>query len=157
MHMKINSLIKKTGSLLKKVERLVYRRNNAPDIDLLIPGDNYLKLRSRYYSYKNLLLKNNELLDTLSAVDEEIETKTITLPSLKSYLSRIFDTSFSFIQSLNDMSDNRYVHLFDVLERIKTKTEAELQEEYEEPVRDWLLRSSAHDTRIPLLFRFNSP
>jgi len=133
MNVKINSLIKKTGSLLKKVERLVYKKNNAPDIDLLIPGDNYLKLRSRYYSYKNLLLKNNELLDTLSAVDEEIDTKTITLPSLKSYLARIFDTSFSFIQSLNDMSDNRYVHLFDVLERIKAKTEAELQKEYEEP------------------------
>jgi len=150
MNVKINSLIKKTGSLLKKVERLVYKKNNAPDIDLLIPDDNYLKLRSRYYSYKNLLLKNNELLDTLSAVDEEIETKTITLPSLKSFLARIFDTSFSFIQSLNDMSDNRYVHLFDVLERIKTKTEAELQKEYEEPVRDWVLpveKITARNTR----------
>jgi len=148
--MKINSLFKKTGSLLKKVERIVHRRNTSHEVDLLIPGDNYLKLRSRYYSYKNLLLKNNELLNTLSETEEEIETKTITLPSLKSYLARIFDTSFSFIQSLNDMSGDRYIHLFEVLERIKDKTEAQLKEEPEEQVRDWVLpleKITARNTR----------
>jgi pyruvate,water dikinase len=129
MHVNISSIIGRAGALLKKMERIVNRKNNAPGVDLLIPGDDYLKLRSRYYSYKNLLLKNNELLKTLSDIDEEIESKTITLPSLKSYMARIFDTSFSFIQSLNDMSGSRYAYLYDVLARIKMETEEQMKEE----------------------------
>lgn len=137
--MRFQSIIKKAGSLFKKIERIVYRKNDTAGIDLLIPGDDYLKLRSRYYSYKNLLLTNNELLNTLSDIEEEIETKTITLPALTAYLARIFDTSFSFIQCLNDMTDNRYVVLFDVLERIKKNTMTELKEERREEAGDFVM------------------
>jgi pyruvate,water dikinase len=137
--LRFESIIKKAESLFRKIERIVYKKNDAAGIDLLIPGDDYLKLRGRYYSYKNLLLKNNELLKTLSDIEEEIETKTITLPSLTSYLARIFDTSFSFIQCLNDMTANRYVLLFDVLERIKKNTMAELKEEHREQAGDFVL------------------
>ncbi len=130
--MKFNSIIKKTGGLLKKIDNLLQGRNEKHEIDLLIPGDDYLKLKSRYYSYKNLLLKNNELLDVLSEIDEGIESKTITLPIFRSYLANIFDTTFEFIQSLNDMSGNRYMFLYDVLDRIRMTTEEKLREEPEE-------------------------
>ena len=115
------------------------RKKNDAGIDLLIPGDDYLDLRNRYYSYKNLLLKNNELLNTLSEIEEEIESKTITLPSLKSYLARIFDTSFSFIQCLNDMTGDSYVFLLDVLERVRKNIMTNLKEETEEQKKEFIL------------------
>lgn len=130
--MKFDSIIKKAESLYRKIDSTLRRKNRSSAPDLLIPGDDYLKLKSRYYSYKNLLLKNNELLDALSEVDEGIESKTITLPAFRSYLARIFNTTFEFVQSLNDMTDNRYIYLYDVLERIKLASEALIKEEPEE-------------------------
>ncbi len=130
--MQFNSFIKKAGGLLKKINNLIPGKNVTPDIDLLIPGDDYLDLRRRYYSYKNLLLKNNELLDVLSEVNEGIDSKTITLPAFRSYLAHIFDTAFEFIQSLNDMTENRYMFLYDVLERIRISARDMLKEEPEE-------------------------
>ncbi|MBF0457732.1 MAG: hypothetical protein HQK99_07535 [Nitrospirae bacterium] len=122
--MRFGYLIGKAKSLLQK-----FSNNNEdfPD-ELLIPDDDYLVLRSRYYSYKDLLLKNNELLNTLSIIEEEIEKKTITIPALKSYMARIFSTSFSFIQSLNDMTDKRYMFLFGILEQIRENTTAIVDE-----------------------------
>ena len=129
MQVRFKSIIKKAEDFLKRIENIANKKNKTPELDLLIPGDNYLKLRSRYYSYKNLLLKNNELLDTLSEIEEGIGKGTITLTAFRAYLARIFDTAFGFIQSLNDMTDNRYIYLYDVLERIKLSIEAQLKEE----------------------------
>ena len=129
--MKFNSIIKKARGLLKKIDNVIHGKNEKPSVDLLIPGDDYLKLKSRYYSYKNLLLKNNELLDVFSEVDEGINSRTITLPAFRSYMANIFDTTFEFVQSLNDMTGSRYMFLYDVLERIKISSEAELKEEPE--------------------------
>ncbi|MBF0463669.1 MAG: hypothetical protein HQK88_01200 [Nitrospirae bacterium] len=123
----IGYLIGKAGSLLRSLGGIVNNKDFSDE--LLIPDDDYHKLRSRYYSYKDLLLKNNELLNTLAVIEEEIENKTITVLALKSYLARIFSTSFSFIQSLNDMTDDRYMFLFSVLEHIKENTMAILEDE----------------------------
>ena len=123
----------------KKIKNIFNKKNKIQELNLLIPGDNYLKLRSRYYSYKNLLLKNNELLDALSEVEEGIGAGTITLPSFRAYLARIFDTTFGFIQSLNDMTDNHYAYLYDVLERIRLNTEAQIKEEPEEKLSDLVI------------------
>ncbi|MBF0564365.1 MAG: hypothetical protein HQK89_03895 [Nitrospirae bacterium] len=131
--MKFGTIVKKAESLFNKIESIILKKNGDSGIELLIPGDDYLILRSRYYSYKNLLLKNNELLNSLSEIEEEIDKKTITLSSLKSYLAKIFNTTFGFIQSLNDMADKRYMFLFDVLERIRENTMANLKEEPEQP------------------------
>ncbi len=128
MQVKFKSIIKRIENLFKNIFRVVHKKDKSPDLALLIPGKNYLKLRSRYYSYKNLLLKNNELLNALSEVEEGIEAGTITLPTFRAYLSRIFDTAFGFIQSLNDMTDNRYMRLYDVLERIREDTDSLLKE-----------------------------
>jgi len=136
---RLDSIIKKAGGILKRAGNFFHRKDESAEIALLIPGDNYLKLRSRYYSYKNLLLKNNELLDTLSEIEEGIETKTITLQVFRSYISRIFDTAFGFIQSLNDMADNRYMYLYDVLERIRLNTESLLREEEEKRLVDFVV------------------
>ncbi len=136
--MRLDSIIKKAEGLLKKAGNILHRKDKSPEVALLIPGDNYLRLRHRYYSYKNLLLKNNELLDTLSEIEEGIETKTITLQVFRSYIARIFDTAFGFIQSLNDMADNRYMYLYDVLERIRLNTESQLREEEEKSLADFV-------------------
>ncbi|MBF0556216.1 MAG: hypothetical protein HQK96_16980 [Nitrospirae bacterium] len=123
--MRFRALIGKAGLLFRKFNN----KNDDFADELLIPDDNYQELRGRYYSYKDLLLKNNELLNTLSVIEEEIEKKTITVPALKSYMARIFSTSFSFIQSLNDMTDKRYMFLFGVLEQIRESTTAIVNEE----------------------------
>ena len=137
--MKLDSIIKKAEGFFRKIDNILHRKNKGTEPDLLIPGDNYQKLRSRYYSYKNLLLKNNELLDALSEVNEGIDSKTITLPAFRSYLSRIFDTTFEFIQSLNDMTGNRYIYLYDVLDRIRLAVDACLKEEPEESPDDFVI------------------
>jgi len=129
MQVKLKSIIKKAEDFFKKIENVANKKDKSSELNLLIPDDNYLKLRSRYYSYKNLLLKNNELLDTLSEIEERIETKTITLQTFRSYLARIFDTAFGFIQSLNDMAENRYLFLYDVLERIRLSVETKFKGE----------------------------
>lgn len=126
--MKFDALIKKAEDLYRKIDSALHRKSKSNTPDLLIPGDDYLKLKSRYYSYKNLLLKNNELLDALSEVDEGIESKTITLPAFRSHLARIFNTTFEFIQSLNDMAEGRYMDLYDVLDRIRHATEAQIKD-----------------------------
>ncbi|MBF0488736.1 MAG: hypothetical protein HQK98_11315 [Nitrospirae bacterium] len=123
--MRFRALYGKAESLFRKFSK---KEDDFSD-ELLIPDDDYQELRGRYYSYKDLLLKNNELLNTLSVIEEEIEKKTITVPALKSYMARIFSTSFSFIQSLNDMTDRRYMFLFGVLEQIRETTMAIVNEE----------------------------
>ncbi len=137
--MKLDYLIEKAGGVLRKIENIFHRKNKSTIPDLLIPGADHIKLRGRYYCYKNLLLKNNELLDTLSEIEEGIETKTITLRSFRSYIARIFDTAFGFIQSLNEMADNRYMYLYDVLERIRLDTEARLNEGPEKKIGDMVV------------------
>jgi pyruvate,water dikinase len=129
---KLDSIIKKAEGLYKKIDSVLHRKTKSTAPDLLIPGDDYMKLKSRYYSYKNLLLKNNELLDALSEVDEGIESKTLTLPAFRSHLARIFNTTFEFIQSLNDMTDSRYMYLYDIMDRIKLAAGAQMKEEPEE-------------------------
>ncbi|MBF0519734.1 MAG: hypothetical protein HQK92_08420 [Nitrospirae bacterium] len=133
----IGYIIGKAGSLLRSLGGIVNNKDFSDE--LLIPDDDYHKLRSRYYSYKDLLLKNNELLNTLAVIEEEIENKTITVPALKSYLARIFSSSFSFIQSLNDMTDDRYMFLFSVLEHIKENTMAILEEEPMKPACNFVM------------------
>ncbi len=137
--MKFNSFIKKAGSLLRKIDNILHGKNKKPGIDLLIPGDDYLNLRNRYYSYKNLLMKNNELLDVLSQVNEGIDSGTITLPAFRSYLSHIFDTTFEFIQSLNDMTGSRYIFLYEVLERLRVSSGEKLKEEPEETPEKYII------------------
>jgi pyruvate,water dikinase len=135
----LDPIIKKAEGLLKKIDNVLHRKGKSSGPELLMPGDGYLKLRSRYYSYKNLLLKNNDLLDTISEVDEGIDSKTLTLPVFRSYMARIFDTTFEFIQSLNDMTDSRYIHLFQVLDRIKRTAESLIKEEPEETSDDFVI------------------
>ncbi|MBF0515592.1 MAG: hypothetical protein HQK97_00545 [Nitrospirae bacterium] len=123
--MRFWELISRAKSFFQK-----FNSNNRDFGDeLLIPDDGYIELRGRYYSYKDLLLKNNELLNTLSDIEEEIEKKTITIPALKSYMASMFSSCFSFIQSLNDMTDKRYMFLFGVLEQIREQTAAIIEEQ----------------------------
>ncbi len=134
--MGIDSIIKKAGYLFNKFDGILHKKKRSDEPDILIPGENYLKLKSKYYSYKNLLLKNNELLSTLSDVEERIRTGTITLQTFRAYLARIFDTAFGFIQSLNDMAENRYAYLYDILERIRADIDSGFIEEPAEELRD---------------------
>ncbi|HDZ61555.1 MAG TPA: hypothetical protein ENH40_00205, partial [Nitrospirae bacterium] len=137
--MDIDSIIKKAESLFNKFDNILHKKKRSDAPDLLIPGEDFLKLKSKYYSYKNLLLKNNELLSTLSDVEENIRTGTITLQTFRAYLARIFDTAFGFIQSLNDMAENKYTYLYDILERIRTDIDSGFTERPAEELRDMVI------------------
>ncbi len=138
-NMKLDSIIKRVERFSEKIKKSLRGRDKSAEPELLIPGDDYLMLRRRYYSYKNLLLKNNELLDILSEVKEGIETKTIAIPAFRSYLARIFDTTFEFIQSLNDMAGRDYSMLYDVLDRIRADAEKHFKQLSGTEVTDFVL------------------
>ncbi|MEW6601342.1 MAG: PEP/pyruvate-binding domain-containing protein [Nitrospirota bacterium] len=121
-------LIKKALAFVKRLGRVAPEGHETSPADLIIPGDNYHVLKKRYYSYRNLLLKNNELLKTLSDIEEGIESGTLDTGMFRAHLSRLFDTAFGFIQSLNDMADNRYIHLYGVLDRIRSDIQTRFEE-----------------------------
>ena len=69
MQGKLKSIVRKVEGFLKKLEGVLGEKSETQDVDLIVPGGDHLALRNRYYSYKNLLLKNNELLDSIVSVN----------------------------------------------------------------------------------------
>ncbi len=75
----------------------------------------------RYYSFKNLLLTNNELLDLFSKLQKELNSVYLNLLLIHSLIIKILDTTFSLIQNLNEFTDNKYSVLYDVFIELDKK------------------------------------
>ncbi|MDL1970031.1 MAG: hypothetical protein LWW94_03460 [Candidatus Desulfofervidaceae bacterium] len=78
-------------------------------------------LTQKYYSFKNLLLTNNELLDLFAQLQKKISKVYINIPLFRSLVYKILDTTFGLIQNLNEFTDDKYRSLYDVFLKLDKK------------------------------------
>ena len=78
-------------------------------------------LTQKYYSFKNLLLTNNKLLDLFGQLQKKMGKVYINIPLFRSLLYKILDTTFDLIQNLNEFTDDKYRSLYDVFLQLDKK------------------------------------
>ncbi len=83
-----------------------------------------IDVTQRYYSFKNLLLTNNELLDLFSRLQKELNKFYLNVPVVRSLIIKILDTTFFLIQNLNEFTDNKYQDLYEVFIKLDRQIRA---------------------------------
>ena len=100
--------------MINLVKKIFSKRKTRKEIDVT----------QRYYSFKNLLLTNNELLDLFSKLQKELNRFYLNIPVVRSLIIKILDTSFFLIQNLNEFSDNKYQDLYQVFIKLDRQIRA---------------------------------
>ncbi|MBW2067629.1 MAG: phosphoenolpyruvate synthase [Deltaproteobacteria bacterium] len=82
------------------------------------------RLREKYSNFLELLSSNVELADIISDISETLRSqKLFGMSYVRSRATLAMSHAFRMIRALNEMSDNRYIELYDVFETIKNAIE----------------------------------
>jgi pyruvate,water dikinase len=93
--------------------------------------------RFRYTQFKELLVANSELLNTLSEIDEKLKGESVFgITFIRKQVNKALQYAFQMTKSLSVMSGGKYRELYSVLERINHEIKAILAERKLDQVRD---------------------
>jgi pyruvate, water dikinase len=99
-----------------------------------------LLFRYKYSSFKMLLDSNSQFLKVITDIEEKLRGRQIFgMSYVKSQSDRAVFHVLRMVKNLDDLSNHRYGKLFEVLEEIKVKINAELEQKKESPPADLTL------------------
>jgi pyruvate,water dikinase len=102
--------------------------------------------RFKYSCFKDLLASNEDNLNTITDIEQKLEGQQIFgMAYVRSVSARTVFHTLRMIKSLNALSGNRYLPLFEVLERINAKVKKVLEQKKELSVRELVLTYSQID------------
>ena len=104
-------------------------RDKAPSRDRL-----GLLFRYKYSSFKMLLDSNSQFLKVITDLEEMLRGRQIFgMSYVKTQTDRAVFHVLRMVKNLDDLSNHRYAKLFEVVEEIKLKIQAELGQKKESP------------------------
>jgi len=102
--------------------------------------------RLKYSSFKDLLASNEDNLNIITDIEQKLLGQQIFgMAYVRTVSARTVFHTLRMIKSLNALSGNRYLPLFDVLERVNTNIKTELEERKELPATEFILPYSLID------------
>ncbi|MEW5726106.1 MAG: PEP/pyruvate-binding domain-containing protein, partial [Thermodesulfobacteriota bacterium] len=105
--------------------------------------------KTKYLHFRELLDRNNEVLETLSAlVDFRDQQQTIGLGRLRSMLTRVVVNVYRLIENLNFITDDRYLVLNDTFNRLEEKITSGLRVPIEPGLKEWCLPLEEVDRKL---------
>ena len=102
--------------------------------------------RFKYTCFKDLLASNEDNLNIITDIEQKLQGHQIFgMAYVRTVAARTVFHTLRMIKSLNALSGNRYVPLFEALERINTPIKAELEKKKELPATEFVLPYSQID------------
>ena len=102
--------------------------------------------RFKYSCFKDLLASNEDNLNTITDIEQKLEGQQIFgMAYVRTVSARTVFHTLRMIKSLNALSGNRYLPLFEALERINAKVKTVLEQKKELSVRELVLTYSQID------------
>lgn len=90
-----------------------------PGLVRFFMSDEFHQLEKRYNAFKVLLTHNNNVLNSISDIQERVASQLITLPYFNKEITNLLNQMDTFVEALNDLSHGRYKWLNEVLNEIK--------------------------------------
>jgi pyruvate,water dikinase len=102
--------------------------------------------RFKYSCFKDLLASNEDNLNTITDIEQKLQGQQIFgMAYVRTVAARTVFHTLRMIKSLNALSGNRYLPLFDALESINTKVKTVLEQRKELSVKELVLPYSQID------------
>jgi pyruvate,water dikinase len=102
--------------------------------------------RFKYTCFKDLLASNEDNLNIITDIEQKLQGQQIFgMAYVRTISARTVFHTLRMIKSLNALSGNRYLPLFEALERINAGVKAVLEQKKEIPVREFVLPYSQID------------
>jgi pyruvate, water dikinase len=96
--------------------------------------------RAKYDLFKQLLASNTELLNIITDLEDKLQGQHVFgMSYVRSQSARCAFHALRMIQSLNELSGNRYAKLMSVLEMVNDRIKNELEQRREAPLTDLVL------------------
>jgi pyruvate,water dikinase len=99
---------------------------NSADVD---------RLHEKYQIFRRFLILNNEMLELLAEVEEESSWTSFRHPRMRMGIRALFDGTADMVDVLNELTENRYFDLANVIAGVRTDVSSYLEKvpELEDP------------------------
>lgn len=119
---------------LKIFKRLQPRKGKSPE------GDLSGLFRAKYEHFKELLDSNAELSKIIADLEEKLQGDQIfDMSYIRSQSARAVFYTLRMVKSLNNLSDQKYLALFNILENINSRIKEEIEKKEDRPMKEWVL------------------
>jgi pyruvate,water dikinase len=102
--------------------------------------------RFKYTCFKDLLASNEDNLNVITDIEQKLQGQQIFgMAYVRTVSARTVFHTLRMIKSLNALSGNRYLPLFEALERVNARVKTVLEQKKEIPVKEFVLPYSQID------------
>ncbi len=121
------------GSLLNKMKKIVLGQEVKADdpeydkglVEFFMSGG-YDRLKQRYALFNKLMVQNNATMDALNALQGRANSNLITFADFRRQAAQLLEHLIAFVQSLTEMTGDKYAWIMPIAENIKARIEKKL-------------------------------